>query len=278
MMSDDAICGQRLDIIEGEIQSIRQADTHVPRNTEDNPRRDGKEHVNAISLHSSKTLTNPNEPIQKKDNSIDIADDPLDENEPEEKIGKLTEPVVEAVPFPSRLVDKQRRDKEEFVSFLNLFKSLNVNLSLLELIDKIPKYTKYLKEIMSRHKKLKKGKQTNINASCSAIIARKIHPKLKSRDKTLCNLGASINLMPLSTYSKLGLGELKNMSITLQLADKSLVRSKCVLEDVLVKVRSSIIPVKFFGHNFEEEQENPILLGRCWKKSGSKMVFLNSEK
>ncbi|KAA3460911.1 reverse transcriptase [Gossypium australe] len=87
--------------------------------------------------------------------------------------------VQKNVSFPSRLKDKQIRDEKEFVSFLNLFKSFNVNLALLELIDRIPKYEKYLKEIMSRYKRLEKGEQIKINASCSAIIARKIPPKLK---------------------------------------------------------------------------------------------------
>lgn len=113
-------------------------------------------------------------------------------------------------------------DDNEFVNFLNLFKTLNVNLPLIELIEKIPKYAKFLKEIISRHKKIKVGEQVQINASYSAIISKQIPQKLKDLRRftipinieslqfnmALCDLKASINLMPLSILEKLILGEL----------------------------------------------------------------------
>ncbi|KAL6313885.1 hypothetical protein AAG906_010304 [Vitis piasezkii] len=40
-------------------------------------------------------------------------------------------------------------------------------------------------------------------------------------EKTLLDLGASVNLLPYSVYKQLGLGELKPTSITLSLADRS---------------------------------------------------------
>ncbi|KAA3477597.1 bromodomain-containing protein [Gossypium australe] len=201
------------------------------------------------------------------------------ENTPHSKL------VPKNIQLPSRM-----EDEEEFVSFLNLFKSFNVNLPLLELTDKIPKYAKDLKEIMSRHKKLKKGEQINIDASCSAIIAQNIAPKLKDSKsftipvdignkhfiKAFCDLGASINLMPLSTKLKLRLGELKNMTIILQLVNRSLVHPKGMLEDVLVKVRDFIIPINFVVLDFEEDQDIPILLG--WPFLATPKSTINLEK
>jgi len=137
--------------------------------------------VNAIALRSGKPLVNLSPPIQKEDEKVKTVYETLDVPELEEKIVDVAEPVVEPkiaqqpglvskhIPFPSRLEDKQRKDEEEFISFLNLFKSLNINFPLLELIEKIPKYVKYLKEIISRHTKLKKGEKINIDASCTAI-------------------------------------------------------------------------------------------------------------
>ncbi|KAA3484451.1 Auxin response factor 4 [Gossypium australe] len=112
--------------------------------------------------------------------------------------------------------DKQKRDEVDLINFLNLFKTLNVNLLLLELIDEILKYAKYLKEFMACYKKVKKGEQIDIDALCSTFIAKKKPPKLKDlgsfmipieiRDqyfnKALCDLGVSINLIPLSIYQK----------------------------------------------------------------------------
>ncbi len=55
-------------------------------------------------------------------------------------------------------------------------------------------------------------------------------------EKALCDLGASINLMPLSVYKKLGLGEAKPTTVSLQLADRSIKYPRGMIEDVLVKV------------------------------------------
>ena len=64
-------------------------------------------------------------------------------------------------------------------------------------------------------------------------------------DKALCNIGPSINLMPLSVFRKLGLGEVKPTTISLQMADHSLRFPRGIIEDVLVKVDKFIFPMDF---------------------------------
>ncbi|PPD96924.1 hypothetical protein GOBAR_DD06058 [Gossypium barbadense] len=86
-----------------------------------------------------------------------------------------------------------------------------------------------------------------------------------SLEKVLCDHGASINLIPLSIYHRLGLGSLRETSVILQLPDRSLVHPIGVLEDVLVRVRQFILPVDFIVLDFEEDLEIPILLGDCSK-------------
>ncbi|KAA3466228.1 Retrovirus-related Pol polyprotein from transposon opus [Gossypium australe] len=114
---------------------------------------------------------------------------------------------------------------------------------------------------MSRHKKLKKGQQIKIVASCRSFTIP-VEIGNKHFSKTIRDLGANINLMLLFIYLKLKLGELKNMTITLQLVDRSFVHPKGVLEDVLVKFRGLIIPFDFVVLDFEEDQDISILLGR----------------
>ena len=58
--------------------------------------------------------------------------------------------------------------------------------------------------------------------------------------KALCDLGASINLMPLSIYKKLGLGDPKPTAIRLLMADRTVKRPIEILLNVLVKVESFI--------------------------------------
>ncbi|KAA3466572.1 Retrovirus-related Pol polyprotein from transposon opus [Gossypium australe] len=83
----------------------------------------------------------------------------------------------------------------------------------------------------------------------------------KHFSKAHCVIGARINLIPLSTYLKLRLGELKNSAIILQLADRSLTHPEGVLEGLLIKVRGFIIPFDFTLLDFKEDQDIPIPLG-----------------
>ena len=61
----------------------------------------------------------------------------------------------------------------------------------------------------------------------------------------LYDLGASINLMPLSIYKKLGLGDPKPTAMRLLMADRTMKRPIGILHDVLVKVGSFIFTTDF---------------------------------
>ncbi|KAK4737397.1 hypothetical protein R3W88_001094 [Solanum pinnatisectum] len=61
--------------------------------------------------------------------------------------------------------------------------------------------------------------------------------------KALCDLGSSINLMPLSIYKKLGLRDPKPTVLRLLMADRTMKKPIGVLQDVLVKLESFIFPV-----------------------------------
>ena len=54
--------------------------------------------------------------------------------------------------------------------------------------------------------------------------------------KALIDLGASINLMPISKCRRIGELEILPTRMTMQLADRSITRPNGVVEDVLVKV------------------------------------------
>ena len=77
-----------------------------------------------------------------------------------------------------------------------------------------------------------------------------------------CDLRASINLMPMSVFKKLGIGEARPTTVTLQLADRSLAHPEGKIEDVLVKVDKFIFPADFIVLDFEADKEVPIILGR----------------
>ena len=72
-------------------------------------------------------------------------------------------------------------------------------------------------------------------------------------EKALCDLEASINLMLLSMFRKLGLGEATQMTVSLKLADRSVKYPRGVIEDVLVKVNILYLPVDFIILDIEED-------------------------
>ncbi|XP_038874937.1 uncharacterized protein LOC120067449 [Benincasa hispida] len=82
--------------------------------------------------------------------------------------------------------------------------------------------------------------------------------------KSLCDMGVKISLMLLSIFKKLGIGELRPTTMTLQMADRSLAHSEGIIEDVLVKVDKFILPVDFIILDYEADRDVPIILGRTF--------------
>ena len=78
-----------------------------------------------------------------------------------------------------------------------------------------------------------------------------MYHKLLNFGKTLCVLGATINLMPLSIYEKLGLGDSKTTAMRLLMADRILKRPIRILHNVIVKVESFIFLANFVIHDSE---------------------------
>ena len=78
--------------------------------------------------------------------------------------------------------------------------------------------------------------------------------------------------MPLSIFGRLGLGEARPTTVTLQLVDRSLKHPWGVIEDVLVKVDKFILPADFIVLDMEEDKEIPIILGRQFLVTGRAMI------
>ena len=78
--------------------------------------------------------------------------------------------------------------------------------------------------------------------------------------------------MPLSIFRRLGFGEARPTTVTLQLADRSLKHHWGVIEDVLVKVDKFIFPTDFIVLDMEEDKKIPIILGRPFLATGRAMI------
>jgi len=174
----------------------------------------------------------------------------------------------------------------QFVKFFELLKQLKINVPFVEAIAQMPKYAKFLKEILGKKRKLIEFETIALSEECSAIVLKKLPLKLKDPnsfaipctienshfEKALCDLGASINLMPFSVFRKLGMKEPKSTTISLQLADCSITYPRGIVEDVLVKVDKFIFPVDFVVLDMEEDEDVQIILGRPFLATGKTLI------
>ncbi|XP_074342430.1 DNA damage-inducible protein 1-like [Apium graveolens] len=96
--------------------------------------------------------------------------------------------------------------------------------------------------------------------------------------KALCDLGASVSLMPHSICRRLGLGELKKTRISLQLADRTVKYPLGIIEDVLVKVDNFFIPCDFVVLEMDEDVEVPIILGRPFLATTGTIIDVKAGK
>ncbi|GKA66828.1 DNA-directed DNA polymerase [Tanacetum coccineum] len=81
-------------------------------------------------------------------------------------------------------------------------------------------------------------------------------------DKAFVNLGASITVMPFSTYSNLGLGDLAHTRLTIKLADRTIKHPRGIAENVLVRIGKFIFPVDFVILDIPEDNDVPLILKR----------------
>ena len=131
-----------------------------------------------------------------------------------------------------------------------------------------------------------------LEAGCSAIIQKAIPQK--SCDprsftlpitvgnlyvgKPLLDLGASINLIPLSMLKRIGEVEVRPTRMTLQLADRSIKQPYGIVEDLLVKVDKFLFPVDFVVMDIEEDVDVPLILGRPFIKTAKVIIDVDKGK
>nr|GEV49437.1 hypothetical protein [Tanacetum cinerariifolium] len=81
-------------------------------------------------------------------------------------------------------------------------------------------------------------------------------------NKALADLGASVNVMPFLTYTKLGLGELAPTKLIVELADRTVKHPKGIAKNVLVRVDKFVFPVDFIILDMPEDIKTPLIIGR----------------
>ena len=161
----------------------------LPSNSKVNPRREGNEHVKAVTLRSGKELAIQGQPLvtEEVETEKDIQtsqNDNTEREQPQEKqsVGEKTEakdrpPPIAPIPYPQRL-KKHKLDKQ-FTKFMEVFKKLYINIPFADALEQMPSYVKFMKDILSQKRRLSDLKIVNLTEECSAILQRKLPQKLK---------------------------------------------------------------------------------------------------
>ncbi|GKC84028.1 reverse transcriptase domain-containing protein [Tanacetum coccineum] len=172
-----------------------------------------------------------------------------------------------------------------------MFKQLHVNISLVDALILIPKYQKILKSLLSNKEKLLELANTPLNENCSAVILKKLPEKLgdprkflilysfsELKCKALADLGASINLMSLLVWKKLGLPEFISTRMTLELANRAICTQAGIARDVFVPVEKFIFPANFIIVDYESNPRVPLILGRPFLRTAHALIDVHGEE
>nr|GEZ22702.1 hypothetical protein [Tanacetum cinerariifolium] len=178
---------------------------------------------------------------------------------------KVPPPLVEKSKPPSIRNYVQDNDEIQIHKFWQMFKQIHINITLADALILILKYQKMLKALLSNKEKLLKLKIHPINENYSAVILKKLPEKLRDprkflipcsfselKCKALADLGASINLMPLSVWKKLGLPELISTCINPELPNRAIYTPAGIARDVFVSVGKFIFPADFVVIDYEK--------------------------
>ncbi|KAG8485852.1 hypothetical protein CXB51_019166 [Gossypium anomalum] len=243
----------------------------------ENPRNSRKEHFKALTLKSEKAV----EP-----NTIEAEKEPA-MLKTQRKFSRVLKFQFYKNQNLQNLTRLQKQKQEiQFKKFLDVLKQLHINIPLVEALEQMPNYVKFMKDILSKKQRLGEFETVALMKQCRAYLQEKLPPKSKDLGcftipckigamdcgKALCDLGASINLMPMPIFRKLGIGEVRPTTVTLQLADRSLAHIEGKIEDILVRVDKFIFPAYFVILDFEADKEVPIILGRPFLATGRTLI------
>nr|GEY51248.1 reverse transcriptase domain-containing protein [Tanacetum cinerariifolium] len=149
-----------------------------------------------------------------------------------------------------------------------------------------------IKSLLTNKDKLFELAKVPLNENCSAMLLKKLPEKLGNPSKllipcdfpgmdvfhALADLGASINLMPLSIWKKLSLPELTPTRMTLELADRSITRPKGVIEQVFFKLGKFHFPTDFVVVDFKADPRVPLILGRSFLRTDRALIDVYGEE
>nr|GEY78128.1 DNA-directed DNA polymerase [Tanacetum cinerariifolium] len=169
---------------------------------------------------------------------------------------------------------------------MEISRDLHFELSFADGLVHIPKFAPMFNKLLNNKDKLIELTKTPLNENCLEVVLKKLPEKLGDLGRflipcdflefdnclALADLGASINLMPLSIWKKLRLPTLNDTKMVLELADRTIAKPTGVAENVFVKVGKLYFPADFFVLDFVADPRVPLILGRLFLSTAHALI------
>nr|GEW91151.1 reverse transcriptase domain-containing protein [Tanacetum cinerariifolium] len=198
------------------------------------------------------------------------------------------------LPYPSRLAKEKIRKKDDILAakFMEIFRDLHFELRFVDALVHMPKFAPMFKKFLNNKNKLIELTKTPLNENYSAVVLKKIPEKLGDPRRflipydflefdnclALADLGASINLMPLSIWKKLKLPTLNDTKMILELADRTISKPTGVAENVFVKVGKFYFPADFVVLDFIADPRVPLILERPFLSAAHAIINVHERE
>nr|GEY63472.1 reverse transcriptase domain-containing protein [Tanacetum cinerariifolium] len=265
----DDFHNQMMNFMQNLYNNKPSSSSSLPSNTIPNPKGEAK----AITTRSGMTYKEPPIPppgVEQQEPTEETTDTELpstediqpplvqvQEDKPIEKPYVVIPKAKANLPYPSRLVKENIREKYDIIAakFMEIFRDLHFELSFAVALVHMPKFPSMFKKLLNNKNKLIELTKTPLNKNCSTVVLIKLPEKLGDPGRflipcdfsefdnclALADLRASINLMPLSIWKKLKLPTLNDTKMVLELADRTISKPTGVAENVFVKVGEIIL-------------------------------------
>jgi hypothetical protein len=195
------------------------------------------ENINVVTTRGGKTTRDPLYPdhaSREKENKK--AEEPPSNDDTDKVHGGKTDRHefydTQLLPFPTKI--KRLAPDEQFKLFVDIIQHINISVPLLEAMQ-VPTYARYLKDILTNKRLLPTTEVIKLTEACSAAILQQLPEKKKDLgcptiscsigtqnfDKALCDLGASVSVMPKAIFYRLNYSSLTPTPMQLQLVDSS---------------------------------------------------------
>ncbi|GJZ22842.1 reverse transcriptase domain-containing protein [Tanacetum coccineum] len=273
----------------------------LPSNTIANPKGD----VKAITTRSGVSYNGPqiSSPPKEKENEPEVTKDtvqPSTENiqppvvQTNDQIG---EPVVASktkptLPYPSRANKEKLCEKDNLLAskFMEIFQNLHFELSFADTLLHMPKFAPMFRKLLNDKDKMIELTKTPVNENCSAVILKKFPEKLGDPGRflipcdfpemneclALADLGASINLMPLSIWKETKFSTLTKTRMILELADRTISTHRtrgCFCKDGTFLLSSDFVVVDYVA-----DPRVPLILGRPFLRTARALIDVHGEQ